>query len=95
VRRRGAQLTQALQEAARMQQETAFKAMETQKDISVAYARREGPAVVVTPGIGPAIVPTGRVGDLSTGEVQVCPRCKVKSPIGSKFCANCGERFYE
>jgi acyl-CoA reductase-like NAD-dependent aldehyde dehydrogenase len=86
------QLAEALQESAQMQQETAFKAMETQRDISVAYAESgsETP-VVVTPGMGmgTAATPTG-----GTGRAIVCPRCHLESPVGIKYCQNCGYEFF-
>jgi len=31
----------------------------------------------------------------SGGEVQVCPRCRVKCPVGEKYCSNCGYNFYQ
>ena len=88
----GVQLAEALKEAARMQQETAFRAMETQRDISVAYAQGGGqPPVIVTPGVG-AGVTAAPVG--TTGRVVVCPRCHLESPVGVKYCQNCGYEFF-
>lgn len=86
------QLAEALRESAQMQQETAFKAMDTQRDISVAYAESGGEApVVVTPGMGmgTATTPTG-----GTGRAIVCPRCHLESPVGIKYCQNCGYEFF-
>ena len=87
------QLTEALREASRMQQETAFKAMETQRDISVAYAQSGGQTpVIVTPGAGTGVVAgPGEIG----GRVTVCPRCHTESPVGVKYCQNCGFEFFE
>ena len=75
-----------------MQQETSFKAMETQRDISVAYAQGGAQQpVIVTPGAG-AGVTAAPVG--TTSRVQVCPRCHLESPVGVKYCQNCGYPFY-
>lgn len=47
------------------------------------------PQVIQTSGGGAQVTGSG------TGEVQVCPRCRVKSPVGEKYCSNCGFSFYE
>ena len=86
------QLAEALKEAARMQQETSFKAMETQRDISVAYAQSGAQQpVIVTPGMGMGVMATP-VG--TTGRAIVCPRCHLESPVGVKYCQNCGYEFF-
>jgi hypothetical protein len=89
-------LAEALREGARMQQETAFKAMETQRDISVAYAQSGGHStpVIVTPGGG---MVTPEVSGQGTGgqRVIVCPRCQAEWEAGVQYCANCGYQFYE
>jgi hypothetical protein len=89
----GEQLNEALREAAQMQQETAFRAMETQRDISVAYAQSGGDSpIVVTPGMdgrGSLAAPAG-----TTGRAVVCPRCHLESPVGVKYCQNCGYEFF-
>jgi hypothetical protein len=87
------QLAEALREAAQMQQETAFRAMETQRDISVAYAQSGGESpVIVTPGASGAGVVTSAAG--TTGRAMVCPRCHLESPVGVKYCQNCGYEFF-
>jgi hypothetical protein len=86
------QLTEALKEAAKMQQETSFRAMEAQRDIVVAYAQSGGQqAVIVTPGmgVGGMVAPAG-----TTGRAVVCPRCHLESPVGVKYCQNCGYEFF-
>lgn len=85
-------LAEALREGARMQQETAFKSMETQRDISIAYAESDDVPVVVTPGMGGGVVATP-VG--SSGRAIVCPRCHLESVAGTKYCQNCGYNFFE
>ena len=83
-------------EHARQLQQMFEKALDTQRDISVAYARQQPgqPPVVVTPGgtMPPTVIgPQGVV----SGEVVICKRCHSKSPVGTKFCQNCGEAFFE
>jgi hypothetical protein len=43
------------------------------------------------PGSGPSVVNTPAGG----GEWQVCPKCRVKMPVGEKFCSNCGHQFFD
>jgi len=59
---------------------------------ALGQGREKGPAVVVTGQGTPTVisgsgVPTG-------GEVQICRRCHAKSPVGTKYCPNCGEAFF-
>lgn len=58
-----------------------------------------GPVVIMNPATGqPQVIQTGGAGvqvSGATGEVQACPRCRVKSPVGEKYCANCGFNFYQ
>ncbi|MEM7345347.1 MAG: zinc ribbon domain-containing protein [Chloroflexota bacterium] len=80
-------LADALREAAKMQQETAFKGLETQRDVGVTQAQGQGASsVVVTPGVG---------GTVAGGRVVVCARCHAESAVGTKFCQNCGYQFFE
>jgi len=86
-------------EQARRQQELASEALRTQAEVAKAFAGSRpapGPTVVIPGGAGayggPAVV--GEAGAAS-GEVQVCPNCHVRQPVGRKFCENCGHRFYE
>ena len=82
------------------------QALESQRSgmVEIARATSQGsnagaPIVVMTPGGQPQVIQTGGAGGAqvsgATGEVQVCPRCRVKSPVGEKFCSNCGHNFYE
>ncbi|MGB4975591.1 MAG: zinc-ribbon domain-containing protein [Anaerolineae bacterium] len=82
------------------------QALESQRSgmVEIARATSHGgnagaPVVVMTPGGQPQVIQTGGPGGAqvsgATGEVQVCPRCRVKSPVGEKFCSNCGHNFYE
>jgi len=75
-----------------MQQEAAFKAMGTQRDISEAYAQSGGqPPAIVTPGVRTGGMATPA---RTTGRIIVCPCCHLKSPVGAKYCQNCGYQFY-
>ena len=87
------------EEQARRQQELAGEALRTQAEVAKAFAGSRpapGPTVVIPGGVGTYGGPTvvgegGAVG----GEVQVCPSCHVRQPVGRKFCENCGHQFYE
>lgn len=87
----------AAKETARMVQETAHKALDSQRDGMVEVARavshgQQPPTVVVTSPNGPQIIGGGSA--TSSGEVLVCPQCHSKSPTGTKFCQNCGHSFF-
>lgn len=69
---------------------------------SHAPAQAPGPTIITTSGGGPGygpqptiITPGGGPLGSGSGEVQVCPKCRVKSPIGEKYCSNCGHQFFE
>jgi RNA polymerase subunit RPABC4/transcription elongation factor Spt4 len=86
-------------EQARRQQELAEEALRTQAEVAKAFAGSRpapGPTVVIPGGAGayggPTVVSEG---GLAGGEVQVCPNCHVRQPVGRKFCENCGHKFYE
>ena len=59
----------------------------------------QSPNIVVVPSGGayPQVVQTGggMMSGISTGEVQLCPKCHTKMPVGAKFCTNCGYKFFE
>jgi len=61
----------------------------------------QGPTVIFGPGgatpTGPQVInPGGGPGPgVVGGEVQVCPKCHTKMPVGTKFCTNCGHQFFE
>jgi hypothetical protein len=90
--------------AAKRQQETTSDALKSITDVAKAYAENQpqsqSPNVVVVPGsgtTGPQVINTsGGMGpSVVGGEVQVCPKCHAKMPVGTKFCTNCGYRFFE
>jgi hypothetical protein len=92
---------QMADDQARRQQELATDALRTQADVAKAFAASRpaaGPTVVIpgggTAGYGGATV-VGGSGDLGGGEVQICPSCRVKQPVGTKFCTNCGHKFFD
>jgi hypothetical protein len=72
------------------------EALRAQAEVARAFAQGQTrePTVIFPAGGGagiPTFVSDGRV----SGEVQVCPRCRVKSSVGTKYCTNCGQAFYE
>lgn len=85
-------------EQAQRQQELASEALRTQAEVAKAFASSRpaaGPTVVIPGGAGAYGGPTvvGEAG-AGGGEVQVCPKCHVRQPVGRKFCENCGHQFY-
>lgn len=95
-------LQQQTQSATREQQ-TAFEAMHSVQQTAEAFARNTGqqqPVVVVAPGMGgPGVMPVGgamggAVSASGAARVQVCPRCHLDSPAGTKYCQNCGHDFF-
>ena len=87
----------AAKETARMVQETAHKAIDSQREGMVEVARavshgQQPPTVVVAGSSGPQIIGGGSA--TSGGEVLMCPQCHSKSPVGTKFCQNCGHNFF-
>jgi hypothetical protein len=72
--------------------------VEIAKATSGSQPPASGPVIITNPVTGqPQIIQTGGSGgaQVSGGEVQVCPRCRVKSPVGERYCNNCGFSFYE
>ncbi|GAB4568791.1 MAG: hypothetical protein Kow0047_21830 [Anaerolineae bacterium] len=85
-------------EAAERQERITGKALDSATDIAKAFAQKGdgGTTVVFPPGGGAATIgPSGATTGTPGGEVQVCPRCRVKSPVGEQYCSNCGYKFYE
>lgn len=91
-------------------QEMFNKALDSQKDGMVDITRAtshppqapQSPNIVVVPGGGstPQVIQTGGGTTTTTaggggGKVQVCPQCHAEMPVGTKFCTNCGYKFYE
>ncbi len=80
------------------------KALDSQRDgmVEIAKATSHPPAastppIVITGGGGtPPITYGGGAGGggYPGGEVQVCPNCRSKSPVGVKFCTTCGHQFF-
>jgi hypothetical protein len=82
-------------------QETAHKALDSQREgmteiakaTSHPPAEQQPPTVVVT---GPGGVPTlvGGVPGAVPGAGVQCRRCGTMSPVGTRFCTNCGYEFF-
>jgi hypothetical protein len=90
-------LKELQQENARRLQEMFEKAVETERDTAIAFARGGGtPTVVFPPGGGGPLYVGGEHGaEGRAGDMVVCTNCGVKSPVGTQFCSNCGAQFYE
>ncbi len=83
------------------------EALESQRSGMVEIARatsggtpsQAGPVIITNPATGqPQVIqPGGGTPQASAagGEVQICPRCHTKQPVGQKFCSNCGYKFFE
>ena len=89
------------QRATEMQQETGLQGMRIVQETASAFAgtagRSESPTVIVTPGAsGPVVTPLGGFGLAAnaSGRAIVCPRCHLESPVGVKYCQNCGHGFF-
>ncbi len=65
-------------------QEMFNKALETQRDVSVAAAQGVTPNVVYPP--------PGQTAQAGA-EVVICPKCKSKSTLSQKHCTNCGNKM--
>ncbi len=83
----------------RRQQEMFAEALRTQAEVAKAFAgSRPAAPTVVIPGAGMAGYGSPTVigeGGMAGGEVQICPSCRVKQPVGTKFCTNCGHKFFD
>lgn len=70
------------------------KAVQAQSEAAAAFARgQQAPTVIVTPGGGQTVV-GGGTGE-GSGRMIVCRNCGTESPVGTKYCKNCGEAFYD
>ena len=84
----------------KIMQEMFNKALDTQRDVSVAAASQGGNPNVVypppnQPGYYPPQYPSPQAGPAGTGaEAILCPRCKSKTATGQKFCENCGNQMF-
>lgn len=82
-------------ETMKMIQEMYNKALETQRDVSVAAAQGRGPTTVYPPPGQPGFyVPPGTTASPIGAEVIICPKCKTKVFPGQKFCNNCGNEMF-
>ena len=83
------------------------KALDSQREGMVGIAQAtshqpqqsQGPTVVFGPGgglgaVGPQVINPGAAGVVG-GEVQICPKCHARMAVGTKFCTNCGYKFFE
>jgi len=68
----------------KIMQEMFNKALETQRDVSVAAAQGVTPNVVYPP--------PGQTAQAGA-EVVICPKCKSKSTLSQKHCTNCGNKI--
>ena len=94
-------LTQLQRENAQRLQEMFDRALEEQRRTAEALARGRGegggPTVILGPSGQPTVVGGGVAGtsaSLVGPRVAVCRSCGAESPVGTKFCANCGEAFF-
>jgi hypothetical protein len=79
----------------KIMQEMFNKALETQRDVSVAAAQGVTPNVVYPPP-GQAAIPFTPVTPVAQAgaEVVICSKCKSKSTPGQKYCNNCGNEMF-
>ena len=91
-----ADLKEMSRKYAQMMQEMYTKGMETQRDTATAATRATQPGMtVITPGMGAGgVVQTGSASG-SGGRLIVCPNCHAETLEGSKFCENCGHKFFD
>jgi membrane protease subunit (stomatin/prohibitin family) len=95
------------QAAAERQERSNSEALRIVGDVAKTYAQYSpqplspqpsGPTMIWTPGMpavaGPPPAVAGSVTGTASTEVQVCPKCRVKMPVGEKFCSNCGHQFF-
>lgn len=91
-----ADLKEMSRQYAQMMQEMYTKGMETQRDTAMAATRATQPGMtVITPGMGAGgVVQTGSAAGQG-GRLIVCPNCHAETLEGSKFCENCGHKFFD
>lgn len=88
----------AMKETMHMQQEMALKMGEMIRDVGTSKPGTSVPPVIIVGGGGSGVVtqqPLDSASQPQPKEVAVCPKCGYKSPIGVKFCSNCGHQFYQ
>jgi hypothetical protein len=88
-------------DSAERQERLTNQALDRMADVAKAFAQKPDavpPVIVVpgasTPGGGGSTPAGGSAPGASFNEVQVCPKCHSKMPVGKKFCADCGHQFY-
>lgn len=87
-------------EIAQQLREMFNKALEEQRKTAEALAQGRGesgsPTVIFGPGGERTVMGAGAATTTSEGgrRVAVCRNCGEESPVGTKYCQNCGEAFY-
>ena len=79
-----AEIRESHREMTEMMKEMFNKALETQAQVAASFGQGLGQAAASSPSI-PTPQPVQRV--------VVCRRCMAESPVGTRHCPNCGERF--
>jgi hypothetical protein len=88
-----ADIKEMSREHARMVQDMYNKGMEMQRDTA---SRAAAPGMtVITPGGAAGVVQTGPAGEQTKQRIIVCPKCHLETAEGSKFCENCGNKFFD
>jgi RNA polymerase subunit RPABC4/transcription elongation factor Spt4 len=96
------QVADAYKDAAQRTQDIATKALDSQREGMTEIARatshppaaQQPPTVVVAGSGGAPTVVGGQAGAAAGGGVQ-CRRCGTMSPVGTRFCTNCGYEFFK
>lgn len=86
-------------DSAERQERLANQALDRMADLGKAFAQKPDavPPIIVAPGApggGGSTQAGGTTPGAGVNEVQICPKCHNKMPVGKKFCADCGHQFY-
>lgn len=93
----------ATREAAERQERLANTSMQGMGDVAKAFAQKPdgNPTIVFGPGgaqsyggYGGGNPGASAPSQESANQVVVCPECQVRSAVGTKFCSNCGHKFF-